>query len=307
MSTGGSVDGAAGAALININVDLKHASKAVIKLIDATSRGLGLLYEPTHVRRIAAAYKDASERLDGEPAARSLYERSVSRFLGQEIRSQQNIEGISAKAVDLMPSEVTEEPVDEDWVASFFGMCRTIRDEDMQTLWARILAGEVASPGTFSLRTLSTVKTLSKDEAEAFTLYCRYVCKDSNGRGRRIQNDKADKYLYEKVNLHGGYAAHFADIGLVSAGTSTLPTDDDTRMTEAHLVYFDRSVQLVKDQSAYPIPYLFGTEPLTAIGNELHSISGARPDYEYFDILVAALNEEGFVEKEREANRAAGN
>ena len=38
---------------------MKGASKAFIALIDAVSRGIGTLYEPTHIKRVAKADAEA--------------------------------------------------------------------------------------------------------------------------------------------------------------------------------------------------------------------------------------------------------
>ena len=51
----------------------------------------------------------------------------------------------------------------------------------MQKLWGRLLAGEVASPQSYSKRTLQFLKTLSKREAAAFERYCGFAVADSNG------------------------------------------------------------------------------------------------------------------------------
>lgn len=48
-------------------------------------------------------------------------------------------------------------------------------DEERRMWWARLLAGEIQRPGTFSLRTLSVMNTLSTGEAQLFTEVCSYV------------------------------------------------------------------------------------------------------------------------------------
>jgi hypothetical protein len=68
--------------------------------------------------------------------------------------------------------------VDPDWVARFFGSAQDVSNEDMQKLWARILAGEVVKPGTFSLRTLEVLKNLSQREAERFQEAASMVSND---------------------------------------------------------------------------------------------------------------------------------
>ena len=39
---------------------------------------------------------------------------------------------------------------------------------EMQLIWAQLLAGEVAEPGTFSLRTLQLVRNLQESDARLF-------------------------------------------------------------------------------------------------------------------------------------------
>lgn len=50
-----------------------------------------------------------------------------------------------------------------------------IDDEERRTWWARLLAGEIQQTGTFSLRTMAVMETLSTEEARLFTRLCSYV------------------------------------------------------------------------------------------------------------------------------------
>ena len=49
-----------------------------------------------------------------------------------------------------------------------------------RTWWARLVAGEIQQPGTFSLRTMAVMDTLSTKEARLFTRLCGYVWNPSN-------------------------------------------------------------------------------------------------------------------------------
>lgn len=90
-------------------------------------------------------------------------------------------------------TEITDktdkENIGIDWFVRFFEDAGKISDEDMQDLWAKVLAGEIKQPGSFSLRTLDTLKNLSKDEAEIlqFVTSCavqigdrHYICIEDN-------------------------------------------------------------------------------------------------------------------------------
>ncbi len=48
-------------------------------------------------------------------------------------------------------------------------------DDERRSWWARLLAGELQQPGSFSLRALAVMDTLSTEEARLFTKVCAYV------------------------------------------------------------------------------------------------------------------------------------
>ncbi len=162
----------------------------ITKLTEAICKGTGKLYEPTHIRRMAKAkadeYKIISEALtqglylpakyeNGEltidvTAQTELVQRAQQRFLHQELKKQENIESVIGITYNELENEteVSNESVDEDWILRFFNCVQDINNEQMQQIWAKILAGEIKQPNSFSLRTLESLKLLSKQEAELF-------------------------------------------------------------------------------------------------------------------------------------------
>ena len=95
-----------------------------------------------------------------------LIQRSNLRLQYQQAKKQQNIESVIGKTVlELGDKTVdTTEEIDEDWFIRYFKIVEDISDEDMQNLWARILAGEILRPKTNSLRLLDFLKNTSKDD-----------------------------------------------------------------------------------------------------------------------------------------------
>ena len=59
-----------------------------------------------------------------------------------------------------------------DWFLRYYDSCNGISDEDLQIIWAKILAGEIQNPGVHSLRTLECLKNLSPKEARLFKDFC---------------------------------------------------------------------------------------------------------------------------------------
>jgi hypothetical protein len=116
--------------------------------------------------------------------------RAQARYWGDEARRQQNLESIISQTPTYLaalpapdasiPSANSENELSEDWRAKFTSYAQDVSDAEMQQVWARVLAGEIASPGSFSYRTLRTVSELEPDIAEAFqSLQSRVFAGDS--------------------------------------------------------------------------------------------------------------------------------
>ena len=61
---------------------------------------------------------------------------------------------------------------DHDWTARFFNDIQDVSSEEMQSLWAKVLAGEVEKPGSTSIQTLSILKNLDQATARLFGKLC---------------------------------------------------------------------------------------------------------------------------------------
>lgn len=167
--------------------------KAVAKLIDTIGNQIGLFLEPTHIRRKgqAEAGVNVSEarakadiavlKIENKLAIQDIQDRAAERVHIQEEKRQKNLEAIASQASHELPADVSDVPVDEDWVAQFFDHCKDVSNEKMQTVWAKLLAGEVTKPGSYSLRTLAAVRVLSKEDADLFTRFCSTVWQTSSG------------------------------------------------------------------------------------------------------------------------------
>lgn len=111
--------------------ELKGLSKPLCKLIEAVQAAIGLVYQPFHIRRIAKAQADATiiqakaeaeaclvksnaeaesviVGAEADSKASDIAYRAKARIENKEIRQQKNIESIVNKAIDYMPSEVSD-------------------------------------------------------------------------------------------------------------------------------------------------------------------------------------------------------
>jgi Protein of unknown function (DUF2806) len=137
----------------------------------------------------------------------------VYRFFSEEAKKQQDIESITAKALPELAEAATPEKLEDDWIANFFDKCRLISDEEMQTLWARVLAGEANAPGRYSKRTVNLLSSLDKSDAEMFRRLSSFSW--------RIEDMVPLVYdftapIYTQAGIDFGMLNHLESIGLVS-------------------------------------------------------------------------------------------
>ena len=97
----------------------------------------------------------------------------TQRIQFQEQKRLLNVQSVVAQAADELGDALVEdcEP-DHDWTARFFNDVQDVSSEEMQVLWARVLAGEVRRKGSTSLRTLGVLKNLDQATADHFRTLC---------------------------------------------------------------------------------------------------------------------------------------
>ena len=125
-------------------------------LVKKIADGVGTLYEPRRIRNVAEAEAEASKiKAESEIEIKDLHRRTEQRRIEEETKHQKNMEDITAKAAPHLNEDANPDAMDDDWIANLFDKCRIVSDDEMQSLWARVLAGEANTPGTYSKRTVN--------------------------------------------------------------------------------------------------------------------------------------------------------
>ena len=115
-----------------------------------------------------------------------LEDRAYRRKKLDELRKQQNMEAIVLRAIQYCSDETITDRADQDWFSSFVTFAEGISNKSMQDLWAKILAGEVSQPGSFSLKTLQTFRTMSITEAKLLAKACSLAMTDTRKKNIRV-------------------------------------------------------------------------------------------------------------------------
>ncbi|NVJ91376.1 MAG: DUF2806 domain-containing protein [Methylocystaceae bacterium] len=275
--------------LITIN-DLGKLSEPITKLIEVTARATGVIFEPYQTVRMAKADAKANRirslaELDLED---ELEQKTIQRLIHQEKRKHINIEQITLQAAQSLDDDAKPNDIDEDWLVDFFNKSETVSNKEMQSLWAKILAGEANQNGSFSKRTTTFVSSMSKEEAQLFTSLCQF-CWGTKKESVFIDDYKND--IYTKAGITYQSLMELEALGLIHF----FPNGHYTATINSKLfwpVYFNKSapLQFPKDHGNQ---FKMGHVDLTKLGKELSPICDTEPNYEYLNHMASVWKKEG--------------
>ncbi|MCF6434998.1 TIGR03899 family protein [Pseudoalteromonas sp. MMG022] len=193
----------------------------------------------------------------------SLLKRALKRQQLNKIQRQQNIEQITAMALSVCPDVTSQGRPDPDWLEHYIVLAEDIANQNMQKLWAKILVGETVSPGTFSIKSLQTLKQMTQREASALqkcAALCGYL-------------EKEDSYLillgyYKKPSFFDLLRkGNKESINLANAGLSF---PNILTLMDINLLY-RKEIESASLKQGQPMQFSFHSKKLTLIpkSNEL--------------------------------------
>lgn len=268
-------------------IDLSELSKPVDTLFKKIAKGVGGLAAPWQIERVAEAKIEAAHsaaevaRIEAhsEIEVAGLRQRAAQRRIEEDTRHQRNMEDITAKAIPHLNEDAKPDAMEDDWIANFFDKCRIISDGEMQSLWARVLAGEANAPDTYSKRTVNFISELDKSDAELFTKFCGFVWLIENFTSL-VFNLEAE--IYNKHGVNSSTLGYLEDIGLVQY--EHLSGFAQLGLPKRFTVHYYNKPLLLKIPENTRNALNVGKVRLTKIGRELVPICGSKPVdgfYEY--------------------------
>jgi hypothetical protein len=278
----------------NINLNLPETATKLVepvsKLIDAMSGAIGKIYEPIHIKLTAKAraeeiktiaetirknsdipivYNQSKNVSIDTSSYEELAKRAGNRVAFQEVKKQQNIETVANKTCDLLKNgeKVSDEPVDQDWMTRFINSIEDISNDEMQNIWAKILAGEIKKPKTFSLRTLEAVKNLSSDEAKEFEKLSQYLLTSS--KNTFLPNDNK---LLEKHGINYSTILKLEECGLITSNAMLAFECNNITNTEPLLIYNSHILIIIKGKDEKQNKISIPSYLLQSVGEQLFHI-----------------------------------
>ena len=275
----------------NSIVNLGDLAKPIDTLINKISDATGVWYEPRRIRQKANAESDAAIisanaeaavdkiKAESEIEISDLHRRAAQRWIKEEAKRQENIEDIIAQAVPDVNETAKPDEMECDWLANFFDKCRIVSDKEMQSLWAKVLAGEANVPGTYSKRTVNLLSDFDKSDAELFTQLCGFGW-TIGGFAPLVFDEQAEIYNRHGINFRT--LSHLENIGLVKI--TPISDFQGVNLPKRFVVhYYSKPLFLEMPKDANNRLDI-GRILLTKTGRELAPICGSKPVdgfYEY--------------------------
>jgi len=268
---------------------LGELAKPATVLIERVSDAVGGVCKPWQIKRVARAEAEATKvAAIAGIEVNELQQRALQRMVVEEGLKQQNIESITAKALPLLEESADPARVENDWIADFFDKCRLISDDEMQEIWASVLAGEANSPGSYSKRTVSLLAALDKSDATHLATLCRFSLDSS---ALPLVYEVTDE-VYAREGLTFAVLKQLDAIGLISfesLGGYRIPHLPKERTVVLH----GKTAKLIlpKDEDN---DFSVGEVMLTQSGQQLAGLCAREPVTGFAQYLVDKWTEAGY-------------
>ncbi|MGO3344013.1 MAG: DUF2806 domain-containing protein [Marinomonas sp.] len=194
-------------------VNVGKLSKPANTLIKKVSSAVGGVFEPWQIKRVAKAEAEASLiKAESEIKITDLHRRAMHRFVEEESNRQENMEEITKKSIPHLDETSNPENMEDDWLTNFFDKSRIVSDEEMQAIWANVLAGEANTPGSFSRRTVNLLSDLDKRDAELFQTLCKFGWGVGNLTPLVFDSQVP---IYNNLGINFNTLSHLDSLGLI--------------------------------------------------------------------------------------------
>jgi hypothetical protein len=175
--------------------------------------------------------------------------------------------------------------IDDDWLNLFVRLSEDKSSEELQQLFGRILSGEIRRPGSYSLRTVQLMSTISRQDADALSTLLSYAL---NGmilpfeKGDNGKPTDSERLLLEEL----GIAGHPSMVGGMVMNYTVQPT-------QKCLLQGSYLGILVQNDTQEILNVSFPGQVLTTIARELVKIANSPPtDIEFLKKVAAQIHRE---------------
>lgn len=225
-------------------------------------------------------------------------DRSTKRERLASLRKQKNIETIMEKTFAFCASKSIDKRTDLDWFNRYITLAEDVSNKTMQDLWAKILAGELSRPGSYSLKALKVFRDMSIVDAKLLAKACSLAVKDQSKKNIRIISGayqqpglfnffNKDRQIYINISHFG---LNYADIlSLADNHLLYKQENESNMMANGEALNFNYNGVPLKLNAKKPnIALQF--YKFTSIGAELANLISDKPNDDFLTVLKQQLS-----------------
>ena len=219
----------------------------------------------------------------------SVQRNQIARAMRDEVNVSKAL--LSAEAIlEDDPQTPPERKVDDDWLFRWRDSASTVSSEELQAqLWGRALAGEIKSPGSYSLRTLEFLKNLSHKEALQIAKVSPFVIDDT-------VIFRGNKQLLDSEGITFSFLLDLQDLGVVSGveapGIEVTFKSLVTEKFELCLVSYNRVLVVTHEDMSKK--FKLKSYKLTSLGQQILKLGSFEAHDVYLRSVGQAICSQGF-------------
>ena len=220
-------------------------------------------------------------------------------ILADAIRKEVNL----SKTIIFAESELindsqapSDSKVSDDWLFRWKEFASKSSDEQIQQLWAKILAGEIKTPGKSSYRLLDLFDKLSRQEIEDISKVFSLTMRNNN---LIVRGTKSDTSFLVTSKLDKGFFEKMGELGIVSQSTSGVmnitTAFDFSEFNPFHLEYNGFVLSLKKSDTLKDDKLSVMYYSLSKLGQELFFMAKVPTNREYLESLISDFSNSGAI------------
>lgn len=220
------------------------------------------------------------------------YEDAKKKGLGTQyvsvFRSTTSLINIATKATKYIDSSKSNEiTFENDFFWNTIEHAKSVSNEEMQELVAKIIAGEYNAPGTYSMSTLQALKMLGKNELELFEKVCCLIINDKQLPKILFSLPYTNEDFMQELGVDFNSLQLLQSFGLFFPN-STESIMDNPQNAKVEIRYFSESILFEANITDDLNSLKFKINPcfvLSPTGEQLLKHLNPKPNEKYFDWL----------------------
>lgn len=236
--------------------------------------------------------------LQAQTPEKTALERALVRERKRKELRQKNLEQILKLAHTSCKNETAGDP-DQDWLYRFFDMAQEVHNSAMQRLWAQVLKREVTNPGSTSMKALKVLQDMTPKEAQILQRASSLACSFGGDNSRKLligYRAQGGIFSFGKRNTTnninvGNFQLPYSsllvlfELGLMHS--AELESGEIELDSPLALTYQGKQLFLQAHSKGVRLLYY----RFSPTGNELCKLLGNKPNTQYYDQLLALLNQ----------------